>query len=117
MSFAEILDSELGCTHVPPAVHVWNSRPVTAPLFAFELPLRPAPAPIRVEPPPPVRLSAFERQTLHDATTLDALRRAYRTLARRYHPDHHQGCSAPERERLARLFAEATELYRQLRAV
>ena len=123
MSFAEILDTELGCTNVPPAVHVWNARPVTAPLFAFELPLtaaRPAPAPApataRVEPPLPVHLSTFERQTLDDARTPDALRRAYRTLARRYHPDHHHGCSAAERERLARLFAEATEHYRFLKA-
>ena len=119
MSFAEILDAELGCTNVPPAVHVWNARPVTAPLFAFELPLtaaRPAPVPALVESPLPVHLSAFERQTLDDARTPDALRRAYRTLARRYHPDHHQGCAVAERERLARLFAEATEHYRFLKA-
>ena len=120
MSFAEILDAQLGCTNVPPAAPVWNSRPVTTgPLFAFDLPLRPAPvpAPARVEPPAPVHLSAFERQSLDEARTPDALRRAYRTLARRYHPDHHQGGSAAERERLARLFAEATELYRRRRAV
>jgi hypothetical protein len=121
MSFAEILDAELGCTNVPPVVQVWNARPVTAPLFAFELPLtaaRPAPTPVpaRAEAPPPVRLSTLERQTLDDARTPDALRRAYRTLARRYHPDHHHGSNAAERERLARLFAEATEHYRLLRA-
>jgi len=120
MSFAELLDAHLGCTNVPPAAGVWNNRPVTAPLFAFELPLtpaRPAPtkAPARVEQPLPVRLSALERQSLREARTPDALRRAYRTLARRYHPDHHQGCSATERERLARLFAEAADLYSSLR--
>jgi hypothetical protein len=115
MSFAEILDAQLGCTNVPPAAPVWHSRPVTAPLFAFELPLRPAPAPARVEQPLPVRLSALERQSLHEARTPDALRRAYRKLARRYHPDHHQACGAAERERLSRLFAEATDLYSSLR--
>ena len=124
MSFAELLDAQLGCTNVPPAAPVWNSRPVTAPLFAFELPLtpaRPAPAPSRAPVPAgpalPVRLTSLDRQSLDEARTPDALRRAYRTLARRYHPDHHQGCSAAERERLARLFAEATEHYRRLRAV
>ena len=124
MSFAELLDAQLGCTNVPPAAPVWNSRPATAPLFAFELPLtpaRPAPAPARApvpaEPALPVRLTPLDRQSLEEAKTPDALRRAYRSLARRYHPDHHQGCGAAERERLARLFAEATELYRPRRAV
>ena len=112
-TFAEILDTHLGCTNVPPPPRVWNNRPATPPLFAFEFPLtaaRPAP----VEPRLPVRLTSLERRTLDDAQTPDALRRAYRTLARRYHPDRHVGCSAAERERLARLFAEATEHYRVL---
>jgi len=113
-SFAEMLDAHLGCTDVPPAAaHVWSNRPLTAPLFAFELPLtaaRPAP----VEAPRPVHLTSLERQTLDGAGTPDALRRAYRKLARRYHPDRHQGCGAAERERLARLFAEATDHYRLL---
>ena len=113
VTFAEILDTHLGCTNVPPPPRVWSSRPVTPPLFAFELPLtaaRPAP----VAPRLPLRLTPLERQTLDDAGTPDALRHAYRTLARRYHPDRHAGCSAAERERLARLFAEATEHYRRL---
>jgi hypothetical protein len=119
MSFAEILDAQLGCTSLPPAARAWNSRPVTAPLFAFDLPLtaaRPAPlpAPAPVEPALPSRLTALDRQTLDGARTSDALRRAYRMLARRYHPDRHQGCSADERERLARLFAEATHRYHLL---
>ena len=59
-----------------------------------------------------MRLTSLERQTLDDAPTLDALRRAYRKLARRYHPDRHPASSLAERERLARLFAEATEHYR-----
>ena len=115
MSFAELLDAQLGCTNVPPVAPMRKSRPVTPPLFAFEFPLRPAPAPARVEQPLPVRLSALERQSLDEARTPDALRRAYRKLARRYHPDRHQECSAAERERLARLFAEATDLYSSLR--
>ena len=114
-SFAEILDAHLGCTDVPPAPRVWSNRPLTSPLVGFEGPLAATrQAPRFIEPPLPIRLSWQERQTLDDAATLDSLRRAYRTLARHYHPDRHQGCSASERERLARLFAEATEHYRQL---
>jgi hypothetical protein len=122
-SFSEMLDAQLGCTVVPPPAppRAWSNRPLTTPLFAFEpldfardrLPLIPA-RPVRVEAPPPVQLTSLERQTLEDAPTPDALRRAYRTLARRYHPDRHQGCSPAEREQLARLFAEATEHYRLL---
>jgi len=115
-SFAEILDAHLGCTDVPPAApRVWSSRPVTSPVFGFEAPLAATrPAALFIETPRPVRLSAQERQTLDDAASLDALRHAYRTLARHYHPDRHQGCGAGERERLARLFAEATDHYRRL---
>jgi hypothetical protein len=114
-TFAEILDTHLGCTVVPPpaAPRAWSGRPLTSPLFAFELPLtatRRAP----VEPALPAQLTALERQTLDDAPTPDALRRAYRTLAHRYHPDRHPASSLAERERLARLFAEATEHYRRL---
>ena len=54
--------------------------------------------------------------TLDGARTPDALRRAYRTLARRYHPDSHPGTTAAERAHLARLFAVATEHYRSLAA-
>jgi hypothetical protein len=110
MSFAEILDAHLGCTNVPTAAAQVSARPITAPLFAFECPL-PATRQIPLEAPRPVRLTAAERQTLDAAQTPAALRRAFKALARRYHPDSHPGCTAPEHSRLARLFAEATEHY------
>ena len=120
-SFAEVLDAHLGCTEVPPPPRLWSSRPLTSPLFTFERPLAAArpvaaavAAPVAVELPRPAVLTSLERRTLDDAPTLDALRRAYRTLARRYHPDRHEGCGVAERDRLARLFAEATSHYRQL---
>src|SRR5262245_61018646 len=109
-SFAEMLDAQLGCTVVPPraAPRVSNNRPLTSPLFSSELRVEPAPRAVRqavrpVEAPLPVRLTQQERQTLDDAPDADALRRAYRTLAHRYHPDRHHDRSASEREHLARL--------------
>ena len=114
VSFAEILDTHLGCTGVPPNTpRAGSNRPLTPPLFTFDLPLAAARR-VPVEPPLPVQLTSLERQTLDDARTPDALRRAYRKLARRYHPDRHPASSLTERERLARLFAEATEHYRLL---
>jgi hypothetical protein len=114
-TFAEILDTHLGCTVVPPAVpRGWSSRPLTVPLFSFEQAGLKTRSHVSLEPPRPLQLSALERQTLDEARTPDALRRAYRTLAHRYHPDRHPASSPAERERLARLFAEATEHYRLL---
>jgi len=121
-TFAEILDTRLGCTVVPPASpRAWSNRPLTSPLFAFEpldfardrLPLPPAHR-VPVEPSLPSQLTSRERQTLDDARTPDALRRAYRKLAHRYHPDRHPASSPAERARLASLFAEATDHYRLL---
>ncbi len=42
------------------------------------------------------------------------LRRAFRQLARDYHPDSHPGCNEFERARLSRTFATVHEAYRQL---
>jgi hypothetical protein len=114
-SFAEVLDAHLGCTDVPLAARARSNSPVTAPLFAFEFPL-PATRTVRVESPRPVRLTSFERQTLEAARTPATLRRAFMTLARRYHPDSHPGCDPAEHARLARLIAEATAHYRLLSA-
>jgi len=134
-SFAEMLDAHLGCTNVPPPPRAWSTRPLTAPLFAFEFPLETTPhaapsvassAPPRNEPPAPVKvdLTVLERRAfdalnalgagLDDSFTAATLRRAFRTLAHRYHPDRHPGSTAGERERLARFFAEATDHYRLL---
>jgi hypothetical protein len=159
VTFAEILESELNCTNVPHASGAWN-RPLTTPLFVFELP-RPLVSMGRVDlrspvppfnptrghhvahthtPAPETHSTPFtERPTtrkvtlsLRDMRALAALndlgadlgedlspnglRRAFRQLARRYHPDRHPGSSAAEQDRLARLFAEATVHYRVLAA-
>jgi hypothetical protein len=71
-----------------------------------------------------IALSPLERRALVALNDLGAglgespspstLRRAFKRLARRYHPDRHPGSSAAEQERLARVFVEATGHYRVL---
>ena len=73
-----------------------------------------------------IRLTLLERRALaalnrlgaglDEALSSDTLRRAFRRLAHRYHPDRHPGSSPAESARLARLFAEATAHYRVLAA-
>jgi hypothetical protein len=53
---------------------------------------------------------------LHAGADREAIKRAYRALARRYHPDLHPNVSETERRDLARRFAEVTEAYRALSA-
>ena len=48
--------------------------------------------------------------------TLVELRREYRRLARRVHPDSHPGSSRMEAERLSRQFVSATDAYQRLLA-
>jgi hypothetical protein len=121
-----MLEAELNCTQAPRTSGAWN-RPLTTPLFCFEPP-RPA-ADARTPASAPekhARLSARDLRSLAALNALGAnlgedlsmiaLRRAFRQLARLYHPDGHPGSGAAELQRLARLFAEATEHYRVLTA-
>lgn len=48
--------------------------------------------------------------------TVQELRQAFRTLARRYHPDRHPGSSAIEKARLSRQFIQLHDAYRDLQA-
>jgi hypothetical protein len=133
-SFADVLDAHLGCTSLPPVRPALSNRPLTSALFVFDMPMaaaaaRPAAAPRR-EPSrpstPAIALTALEKRALTALNTLgadldehlsiDTLRRAFRQLAHRYHPDRHPGTSAAEHARLARLFADVTGHYRLLAA-
>ena len=58
-------------------------------------------------------LTSFGARLTPDFTVQD-LRREYRQLARRIHPDRHNSCTPPERERLSRQFAELSDSYRHL---
>ncbi|MES1255461.1 MAG: hypothetical protein ABUS56_07635 [Acidobacteriota bacterium] len=49
--------------------------------------------------------------------TVRELRSAFRTLARRYHPDRHPGGTPYEAAQLSRLFADVTGHYRRLLAL
>jgi len=109
----------------------WRSEPPLGSAFLFARPLTSA-APRRAagaaQPRPrrpahrltDVQRAAFERMLLlgadlADDFTAEDLRREYRELARRYHPDGHARCGALEQAQLARSFAAAAEDYRILR--
>jgi len=117
-----------------------SDRPMTPPLFVFGTPqfhfrqpqFGQATSPSIGERsagralPLPTTLTADEQRALGVLNDLGAdltatpsssdLRRAYRRLARRYHPDRHPGSSHAEQVRLSRLFAELTDGYRVLAA-
>ena len=46
--------------------------------------------------------------------TVDQLRSAFRSLARRYHPDRHPGSTASEKARLSMQFVQLHDAYREL---
>jgi hypothetical protein len=140
-TFAEVLAAELETGgEVPLSWGRPSDRPMTPPLFVFgtpqfdvrQSPFRPATfhsigaRPAERALPPPTTLTADEQRALGVLNSLGAdltgtpsssdLRRAYRRLARRYHPDRHPGSSHAEQVRLSRLFAELTDGYRVLAA-
>jgi hypothetical protein len=75
----------------------------------------------------PRRLTLRERRAVDELVTLGAdlafdftdreLRSAYRTLARRYHPDRHPTSNETEKAQLARVFAGLNENHRLLAAL
>jgi hypothetical protein len=78
-------------------------------------------------PAPPRRLSARQQRALDRLVALGAelradfslhvLRSAFRSLARRYHPDRHPDSGPAEKARLSGVFAELNDSYRRLLAV
>ena len=72
----------------------------------------PRPAPARVADPR--RASALQLLGVDDAADLDAIKRAYRRLARALHPDLQPGADAVRRQALERRFAEVTAAYEAL---
>jgi len=75
-------------------------------------------------PAPPRRLNARQQRALDRLVALGAelradfsphlLRSAFRSLARRYHPDRHPESDPAEKARLSGLFSELNDSYRRL---
>jgi hypothetical protein len=117
-----------------------SARAITPPLFLFTTPgLQPRTAPLPADvrfttsrtmaPPVASRvpsLNAEARRALAELNDLGAAlgenvtaveaRRAFRRLARRYHPDRHPGSDEHARAVLARRFAAVCDHYRVLLA-
>jgi DnaJ-domain-containing protein 1 len=60
------------------------------------------------------RVAAMQLLGVDDATDVDAVKRAYRRLARALHPDLQPGADAARRRALERRFAEVTAAYEAL---
>lgn len=78
-------------------------------------PTRPTAAPpSRPRIADPRRAGALQLLGIDDAADLDAIKRAYRRLARALHPDLQPGADAVRRQALERRFAEVTAAYEAL---
>jgi hypothetical protein len=84
--------------------------------LAVELVARRAaePRPVRARLADPRRASALRLLGVDDAADLDAIKRAYRRLARALHPDLQPGADALRRQALERRFAEVAAAYEAL---
>jgi len=78
--------------------------------LAVELAARPA----RARLADPRRAGALQLLGVDDTADLDAIKRAYRRLARALHPDLQPGADALRRQALERRFAEVTAAYEAL---
>ena len=140
--FAEVLDGYVGRFEPAdvPAAGRWPAGVATPPLFWFDGPGPVARAaapsrPPRVEgrpaaaPPPrprrtlaPAHQAALDHLVAHGARidaafTRDDLRRAFRALARAYHPDRHPGLAADGVARLSTIFANLRASYDLLKTL
>jgi DnaJ domain len=139
-SFADVLEAALGRVPADPAGVSMPSRrawaaggaPQAPAAFLFARPLTTAvsrwPAVAAATPRRPDHtFSADERRAFNRLLDLgarleanfsaDDLRREYRRLAQRYHPDRHRGGSDVEQGHFARTFADLTERHRCLRSL
>ena len=79
--------------------------------------VRPLPPPTAPRPLTAIQQRAFDQlialgADLGSDCTARELRSAYRTLARRFHPDRHPASSETEKARLARMFADLSQNHR-----